>query len=98
MGRTKRWLYRAEESVGPWQGAGGRQSGQESPAAGQRILLLAPTDACRPGLSKAWHAQGDNLFLYALSSDFVLNGLDDSAVEKNDPGVGRGPRRLEFFN
>ena len=36
--------------------------------------------------------------MYDLSYDFVLNGLDDFIVEKNHPGVGRGPAWLKFFN
>ena len=36
--------------------------------------------------------------MYDLSYDFVLNGLDDFTVEKNHPGVGRGPARLKFSN
>ena len=36
--------------------------------------------------------------MYDLSYDFVLNGLDDFTVEKNHPGVGRGPARLKLFN
>ena len=35
--------------------------------------------------------------MYDLSYDFVLNDLDDFAVEKNDPGVGQGPARLKLF-
>ena len=35
--------------------------------------------------------------MYDFSHDFVLNDLDDFAVEKNDPGVGQGPARLELF-
>ena len=41
---------------GSWQGDVGRQPGQESQAAGQQIRSLAPTGACRSGLSKAWKA------------------------------------------
>ena len=36
--------------------------------------------------------------MYELSYDFVLGGLDDFTVEKNDPGVGQGPARLKLFN
>ena len=36
--------------------------------------------------------------MYDLSYDFVFNGLDDFTVEKNHPGVGRGPARLKLFN
>ena len=36
--------------------------------------------------------------MYDLSYDFVFNGLDDFVTEKSDPGVGRGPARLELFN
>ena len=36
--------------------------------------------------------------MYDLSYDFVFNGLDDVAAEKNDPGVGRGPAWLKLFN
>ena len=36
--------------------------------------------------------------MYDLSYDFVLNGLDDFTLEKNHPGVGRGPARLKLFN
>ena len=36
--------------------------------------------------------------MYDLSYDFVLNGLDDFTVEKNHPGVGRGPARLQSVN
>ena len=35
--------------------------------------------------------------MYDLSHDFVLNDLDEFAVEKNDPGVGQGPARLKLF-
>ena len=28
----------------------------------------------------------------------MLNDLDDVIVEKNHPGVGRGPARLKLFN
>ena len=35
--------------------------------------------------------------MYDFSHDFVLNDLDDFAVEKNDPGVGQGPARLKLF-
>ena len=40
--------------------------------------------------------QPTNFFLYDFSHDFVLNDLDDFAVEKNDPGVGQGPARLKL--
>ena len=36
--------------------------------------------------------------MYDLSYDFVFNGLDNVTVEKNDPGVGRGPARLKLCN
>ena len=36
--------------------------------------------------------------MYDLSYDFVFNGLDDFTVEKNHPGVGRGPARLKLVN
>ena len=84
--------------MGGWRGDVGRQPGQESQAAGPQIRSLAPTGACRSGLSKAWRGKGDNFFLYGFSYDFVLNDLDDFTLEKNHPGVGRGPARLKLFN
>ena len=36
--------------------------------------------------------------MYDVSYHFVLNGLDDFTVEKNHPGVGRGPARLKLFS
>ena len=53
FGQDEAMAIRDEESVGPWQGAVGRQSGQDSQAAGPQIRSLAPTGACRTGLSKA---------------------------------------------
>ena len=56
FGQDEAMCFWAEESMGGWQGAVGRQPGQESQAVGPQIRSLAPTGACRSGLSKAWVA------------------------------------------
>ena len=84
--------------MGGWQGDVGRQPGQESQAAGQQIRSLAPTGACRSGLSKAWKAfEVGNNFLYDLKHDFLQHDLDDFFADKRDPGVGNMPARLKLF-
>ena len=80
-------------------------AGRRRTAARARVSGGWPTDpvTCPDGRVSHRPLQGlkslrGQFFLYDLSYDFVFNGLDDFTVEKNHPGVGRGPARLKLFN
>ena len=73
-------------------------AGRRRTAARERVSGGWPTDPVTCPDGRVSHRLLQGLKSLRGQFDFVFNGLDDFAVEKNHPGVGRGPARLKLFN